>query len=60
MVGSGEGREKEGLRGREQGLSGLGVRPEGPVSQKVGIRTGSGLNTKDEPPTEKHGISLCA
>lgn len=59
MVGSGEGREEAGLQGREKGLAGLGVRPEGPVGQKVGIKAGSALSTKDEPPTEERGIPLC-
>lgn len=37
---------------------GLGVRPVGQVSQKAGLRTGSGLSTGDKLPLEL-GTSLC-
>lgn len=66
-VGSGEGRGEVGEQGRELGPGGLGVRPEGLVGQKVGIRAGWELSTEDELPAEEEDrkrrrlrTSLCA
>lgn len=50
------------MRGREVSPAGSGVRPEGPVSLTVGIRTGSGLSTEHKLPTgeeEKDLVFLC-